>query len=341
MLNRQESTPYTWLKYPVICIATLTVVATFARPTLGTVNRYVPAPVVEALEVVAEEPSPQEQKPVERTLIKPAVDSISTPALPAKQPVWQQNSIGNDPKPDSSRVSPSRYMTYQGNYLYWIVTPKTTFDDLVVMKKEFARHGHKMQLNEIKYDPLYAYIDRIVVTVVRSTGGMTQVDELDDDNKPIPTVAGYVGIGNKAGGSGTGGLRYYGKEFPDILRTVAAEDEAAIERFAKEHRIEYLLQTGDQKFKEFGSGSSTYYREFFKNKSTKSSGLIINPDRSLSIDEELGAIRIFVNNEPVSREAVRSLTLDRLYALVKKTQHNPASKESFTSALLIYVKENN
>jgi beta-lactamase regulating signal transducer with metallopeptidase domain len=342
MLNRQESTQYTWLKYPVIGIATLTVVATFARPTVQTIKQYVPAPVAEVLVAVqAVEPIAQEQKPVERKLVKPAVDSISKPALPNRQPVLHDDSTSNESKPDSSHASPSRYMVYQGGYLYWIVTPKTTFDDLTVMKQEFAKHGHQMQLNEIKYDPLYAYIDRIVFTVVRSTGGMTQVDELDDDGKPIPTVAGYVGIGTKAGGSGTGGLRYYGKEFPDVLRTVATEDEAATTLFAKKHQIEYLLQTGSQKFQELGGGATTYYKEFFKNKSTKSSGLIVNPDGSLSVNKELGAIRVFVNNEPASPEAVHSITIDRLYALVKKSQYNPASKESFTSALLIYVNEDN
>lgn len=196
-----------------------------------------------------------------------------------------------------------------------------------------------MQLNEVKYDPLYAYIDRISFTVKRSTGGMTNCDETGDNNKPIPSIAGYIGLGTKMGEAGTGGLRYYKNDFPETLRKVAAEEELGVAQFFKEHRLDYLIYEGNQKFKDLGNGSSTYPKEFFKNKLTKSSGLIIHPDGSLSIDESLGNVKIFVNNEPKERESVNTIKFNQLHSIVKRSQYNPARKESFTSALLIYISE--
>ena len=64
-------------------------------------------------------------------------------------------------------------MQYEGDRLYWIITPKTTFDDLAVMKQEFARHGYKMQVQTLKYDPLNTYIADIKLTIIRPTAGVS------------------------------------------------------------------------------------------------------------------------------------------------------------------------
>jgi hypothetical protein len=355
MLNKQSSFPSMWLKYPVLCIAALVVATTFARPQVKALKKYVPAPVAETISAVdqAMQTPTEPAQLIERSAIRNVAKATARPInreTNVLQSAPSVTAVADSVKKDTAPVSPLRYMAYQDGYLYWVVTPKTTFDDLAVMKKEFAKHGHQMQLNEIKYDPLYAYIDRIVVTVVRSTGGLTRVYELDDEDKPIPSVAGFVSVVSTNGSSGgTGGLRYYGKEFPEALHNVAKKDEATIAEFIKNHKVEHLkldhskldhlIELGIGKFKKLGSGSSTFFREFFNNKSTRSSGLIVNSDSSLSVSEELGAIQLFINNQSVAREAVRSLTLERLYAVVKKTHYNSANKELITSALLIYTTE--
>jgi beta-lactamase regulating signal transducer with metallopeptidase domain len=347
MLNRPASSKATWLKYPVFFITALTIASAFARPQVIRLSRHLPIPLATGIQAVLKTPTPVAE-PLKES--EPSVDAIPVELGNDRNNVRKPfvvatillaDSLNRQERKDTVRVSPTRYMTYVGDYLYWIVTPKTTFDDFAVMKKEFEKQEHKMQLSEIKYDPLYAYINRISLTVKRPTGGMTNCGELNDDLKSISSIAGYVGIGRKLGGSGTGALKSYKTDFPESLRKMAAEEEASVNHFIKEHRIDYLLLDGERKFKELGNGASTYGKEYFKNKSTEGSGLIVNPNGSLSVKEELGAIKIFVNNEPATRESLGRKNVNQLYAVVKKTQYNPARKESFTSALLIYTIEDN
>ncbi len=347
MLNQPASSKTSWLKYPVFFMVALTVVSAFARPQIERLSAQLPKPMTDGIRSVLKSPV------VAATLLvnvepmakdesrKPSADSQTTQKVLTEAQQVPLDSTSQKPQKDTTRASPSRYMVYKGDFLYWIVTPKTTFDDFVVMKKEFEKQAHRMQLNEVKYDPLYVYINRISLTVKRPTGGMTNCDELNDDLKSISSIAGYIGIGSKLGGSGTGPLKSYKIDFPESLRKTAAEEEASVNQFIKEHRLDYLLLDGEQKFKELGNGGSTYGKEYFKNKSTEGSGLIINPDGSLSVKEELGAIKIFVNNEPATRETLGRKNVNQLYSVVKKSQYNPARKESFTSALLIYTIEDN
>ncbi len=321
MLNRQKSARTTWLKYPMLLVAVLLVAATFARPAhLKILSQYVPKAVAKKISVTSSSAKPTESinepnQPVYFKPIKPALSGNSTPNL-VNQPVdlnKQRLQV------DTVRVSPSRYMMYQGDYLYWIVTPKTTFDDFAVMKKEFDKHGNIMQLNELKYDPLYTYIARISFTVKRPSGGLTNCKETDNDTKPIPTIAGYIGIGSKVNYSGTGELRHYETEFPEILRTVAFNEETIIDQFIATHKMDYLIIEGERKFKNLGSGARSYAKSYIQQNPTQNnSGLIVNPDSSLSVKEELGNIRLFVNNEAIGRKALSAMKVDQLYSVVEK-----------------------
>lgn len=349
MLNKPKSPRTTWLKYPVLCITALMVATTFARPQVKALKKYVPAPVAEAISAVAqavETPiklAPPVENPTGSKMVKSVKKSVSDYKEQETQPALEAELITDSSKKDSARISPSRFITYEGDYLYWVVTPKTTFDDFAVMKQEIAKYGHMVQLNEIKYDPLYTYIDKISFSIVRSSGGRTRCDELEDDNKPIPSISGYLGIGPKARSSGTGRLDYFKSDYyiPQILKKVAADDEAAIAEFIHDRRMEYLVQAGYSKYASLGSGSRTFTKDYFKKPGSRSSGITIQPDGSLLVNEELGSIKIFINNEPATPEAVRMWTSKQLYAVVAKEQYNPAKKESFTSALLIYANEDN
>ena len=209
------------------------------------------------------------------------------------------------------------------------------------MKKEFEKRGNVMQLNELKYDPLYAYIDRISFTVKRLSGGMTNCEEIDDDGRPIPTIAGYIGIGSKAGTRGNGGLRNYKTGFPETLRVVAAEDEKEIDQFIMAHKLDYLIHEGGQKFKELGNGVATFPKEYIQKSASQVSGLTIKPDGTLAVKDELGSIKLFVNNEVADRASIGKINVNQLYSVIEKSQYNPARNESFTSALLLYVTEDN
>ena len=348
MLNKPNSPKTAWLNYAVLVVVVLTVTAAFARHPFTAISTSLPKPRTSSTSVKTD---PQNQDPQVLTETEPVVmpDSVE-PEIEttngqelAVEPVNSQTTtVPQTPVKDSARVSPSRYMRYEGDFLYWIVTPKTTFDDFAVMKKEFEKHGNQMQLNELKYDLLYAYINRINFTVKRPFGGLTNCKETDDDSKPIPTIAGYVGIGTKSNTSGTGGLRYYKTEFPGELRAIAAEDEKATDQFVKTHKLDYLMLEAEQKFKSLGSGAASYAKNYIqKYPIENNSGLIVNPDGSLSVNEKLGNVKLFVNNESIGRNALNDIKVSQLYSVVQKSQYNPARKESFIAALLIYVTEDN
>lgn len=151
MLNRQESSKVTLLKYPVFFMAALTIASVFAYPQhVSVLNHYVSKSIAESTTAVPESSTQLEsvraftksgQTP-EFAGIKPKNKrSVSNRSIP--QPIkLQAVTIQKPLEKDSARKSPSHYMIYLGDYLYWIVTPKTTFDDFVIMKQEFAKHGH-------------------------------------------------------------------------------------------------------------------------------------------------------------------------------------------------------
>jgi hypothetical protein len=242
----------------------------------------------------------------------------------------------------------SRLLVKQGDYLYWIVTPKTTLDDFTLLKQELARYGNTMQLNEVKYDPLYAYIDRLVFSVIHSTGGSTQIKETDDDSVPIPTISGYVGIGTQSGASGISQLKSTAKDdfwkrgtgapFPAKLQQEADNDESATAQFVAEHRLDYLIHEGEQKFSKNG-GRSTFGKAYFQNKSLKASGLIRQDNGHISVTEELRALPLYINNQPATPTAVDALTVDQLYSVVKVTTYDATQKKSTISSLLIYTDD--
>jgi hypothetical protein len=242
----------------------------------------------------------------------------------------------------------SRLLVKQGNYVYWIVTPKTTLDDFALLKQELARYGNTMQLNEVKYDPMYTYIDRLIFTVVRSSGGLTQVTETDDDFAPIPTVSGYIGVGTQSGEAGTGQLKSIDKDdfwkrstgapFPTALRQIAANDESAIAKFVADHRLNYLIHEGEQKFSKNG-GRSTFGKAYFQNKSIRASGLNRQDDSHLSVSSEFLLVPLYINNQPATLTDVTVLTVDQLYSVVKVTTYDATQKKSLNSALLIYIDD--
>jgi hypothetical protein len=344
MIARTRSSMLTALKYPFAVLIVLVVTAAFTRPV--TTKDYA-----------------TERSPVSI----PMKSTISPSPLGAAKPdsSLPETDLNEEPAdvvtiPDSirkiSETIPevplkSRLLVKQGDYVYWIVTPKTTLDDFALLKRELAHYGNTMQLNEVKYDPLYTYIDRLIFTVVRSSGGLTQITETDDDTKPIPTVSGYVGIGARSGESGTGQLksvdkvdkddfwkRGTGAPFPTQLRQVADNDESAVAQFVAEHRLDYLIHEGEQKLAQNG-GRRSFGKIFFQNKSIKASGLTRRDDDHLSVVDELQAVPLYINNQAATLADISALTIDQLYSVIKVTTYDAAQKKSVNSALLIYTED--
>ena len=348
MLNRRQSSKTSWLKYPVFFIAALTIASAFARPHhIKTLSHYLPKPIATSIVTMATSNKATDSSD-DREIIYQA--ETYRPNTASQRPPQQLEQLAELPiqseevliDKDSVRTSPSRYIQYQGNWLFWIITPKTTFDDLIVMKQEFAKHGHNMQLNEIKYDPLYAYITRLQVSVKRPSGGGTSCDELNNDDKPIPSIAGFVGIGLKSHTGGTGGLRYYKDyEIPEQLRKTATEDEKFITKLVNDQAMEKLVQAGQHKYGHLGVGPRRFSREEIIRQSGNNSYLIVQPDSTLSVDETADYAKVFINNEPADPRAIRMWKVNQLYTLLVLYGNSDSGKRPGIRYLLFYFNEDN
>ncbi|GAB3749755.1 M56 family metallopeptidase [Spirosoma pomorum] len=161
MIARTRSSMLTVLKYPFAVLIVFVVTVAFTRPI---VTKH------SALK------SSHKSMPMKRVISFSPAQTI-TPELSVPEENLNEATTGVVTSPDSvrktSEITPevplkSRLLVKQGDYLYWIITPKTTLDDFALLKQELAHYGNTMQLNEVKYDPLYTYIDRLIFTVIRS-----------------------------------------------------------------------------------------------------------------------------------------------------------------------------
>ncbi len=64
---------------------------------------------------------------------------------------------------------------------------------------------------------------------------------------------------------------------------------------------------------------------------------MIKADKSLAVDSDCQSASIYINNEHVDAETVNLWTVDKLYAVVKKSSYDPVSKHITTIALLLYM----
>lgn len=189
------------------------------------------------------------------------------------------------------------------------------------------------------------------MTVVGS--GSIKVNELDDDLKPIPTIAGYVDIQSKQT-DGIGASRLNGRYskrfplyqttaeegFPDILRAVANDDETLISQFINDKKMDYLVLMGEQKYSHLGIGFRKFDQKAVKKQSSSNSIIHVDSDGLLSVNNELSIIKTFINNEPATPEAIHMLRINQLYTVaVILGYDNATQKRSGTEYLLFYVNE--
>jgi hypothetical protein len=344
MINRQRSRWFQALKYPVVVVLSLTMVTTFARHKAEQMATQVVAPVAQSIKSLSEMGFSPISKQDTALLVKAKLKgSVANPtALPATLISHSQlalpdsvSALASIPGYDE-RPSDSRLVIYKDNILYWIITPKTTLEDFSQLQKELAKHRNKLQLKSIKYDPSYLYIDQIDVQVAQIGGGSVgSWDTTADGGKPIKTIAGYLSVGSQRGSRGIGSL----VDFPEELRHVGFNDEAAVKTELDTYGSEYLVRAGEIRFRSVGNGSTRYDRAYFDNNSTRGSGIIVKSDRSLVVDDDSKAATIYINNEPVDANAVGLWTVDKLYAVVKKTKYDSVYKRTVTVALLLYMMD--
>ena len=335
MLNKPNSAPTTWLKYPVLCIAVLTMVSTFARPQLKTLKKYVPAPVAQVVATAIDtKPAnmPAQEIAIVPTQLKIAPKQMSTLDVAISADTALQSTVANISSP--TLKSPSRYMQYEGDKLYWVITPKTSFDDLAIMKQEFDRHGYKMQIQALRYDPLNTYITEIKVTIIRPVVGTSDFEETSIDGKPIRSHGGFNGLNELKNVAAVGSI------LPQGLVQMAREEELSVTKFIHHNRMKYLIATGTKLSSKYGSGTTNIANVnamLARPDLIRKYGIRLNADSTFDISDAY--LPLFINNEPVTNTVLKRVHSKHFSTLMISEEYGQNGQSGAVNALLFYTKE--
>ncbi|MVM30718.1 hypothetical protein GO755_11805 [Spirosoma sp. HMF4905] len=122
----------------------------------------------------------------------------------------------------------------------------------------------------------------------------------------------------------------------------AADDETIVSQSIDDKKMEYLILEGERKYGHLGIGFRKFDKEEVQKQSSSNSSLSVKPDGSLSVDNAANMVKVFINNEPSTPEAIRMLKIDQLYTVAVILGYNQAAqKRSDTVYLLFYVNEDN
>lgn len=344
MINHPNSTQAAWLKYPVLLLATLTVATLFTRSKAQTLTKFIPESAAHVVATVMGAQTAKTQPTPASTAT--LTDSLATGLIPSERRVDDARSVADSPQKQASapatvRVSPSRYMQYEGDRLYWIVTPKTSFDDLAIMKREFEQHGYKMQVQALKYDPLDFYITDVKITIIRPIVGTSDFEETGVDGKPIQSYGGFNGL-NKSNNVAVVDSYPFDEDFlhlPRELMQTLREEEASVATFIRTNRSKYLMTAGQKVSTQYGTCSNV----------TNVDGLLARPDITqkhsitLSADGTLAIadtrLPLFIDNKPVANELLKRINVKMFKWIMFSEVCGQNGQPGVVKALLFYTNE--
>ncbi len=344
MINRSRSTRATWLKYPALLLATLSVATLFARPNAHTMAKFLPRPAAQMLATVVDTEAEKPQFAASAFTGRQQSVQLATQPLVSNRALPADTVQKSTTSPDTVQASPSRYMQYDGDKLFWIITPKTSFDDLAIMKREFARHGYKMQVQTLKYDPLNTYISDIKVKVIRPIVGVSDFEETGVDGGPIRSHGGYNGINSLNTVAAVGSYPFNADflHIPQELIQIARNEESSFAKLTDDKKMEGLIAEGNRKYGPLGIGFRRFSKEEIKKQSTPNSAISVKPDGSIVINEAPGIIKAFINNEPTTLDNIQRLKINQLYTVAVILGYDAATnKRNGTNYLFFYVNKDN
>lgn len=217
-------------------------------------------------------------------------------------------------------ISGSKYVVYDKNFLYWLITPKTTMEDLVAMQKEFAKQSLFLNVNELQMDPLNKFIIGISAMGSRheNEGGCgSKITSRDSIFKPLSSIGGYISFGNR-GSCGT--RRKNNMETP--LREIAEQDEKIAEDEWLKNRVNYLKIKTNNRLG-FGSSSSVTKKNLLdgnvKGRLVKKSAYLnLSDNEFLSIAQPRRNDIILLNGNPSTVEEVEKIHVKDFHSAIFK-----------------------
>lgn len=330
MLNKPDSSKAAWLKYPVFLIAVLTVASAFARPQMGTINQHLFKPVATRI-VSSIEKSVFEQPLL--TTAKPAnTDNVSV----QEKRLLNIDSLSSLPKHTEWR-SLSPFIEIQGNTLYWIITPLTTFDDIAQLKAEVAKYGYRFEIDEMKFDMLHKFLVRVDATMASGNAQGRRTTDDVAENKPMQSFGGQISIA-EPGILGLNEITSNSAYPTKHLADQALTDEKIAQNLLKQHRIDYLIAEGLSLTKE------NWITKQYQFNGRLSKPILAQTETGISVDS-LGKLQInraamctyWLNNRAVAIADLEELTGDKIHSLITRDKFFD-NKKMPQRIVLIYTK---
>lgn len=212
------------------------------------------------------------------------------------------------------------------------------------MKQEFERHGYKMQVQALKYDPLNVYISDIKITIIRPIVGVSDFEDTGVEGKPIQSYGGFNGLNTLRDVAVVESYPFDSDflQLPQRLIQTVRDDKLFISKLLDDKKMETMIAEGKHKYGHLGIGFRRFDKEEVKMQSGLNSHLSVKSDGSLSVDNAVRFTEIFINNEPASHEAVRLRMIDQLYTVVSILgTDSSGQKRSGVTYLLFYFNEDN
>ena len=307
MMNKRKSSWKAVGKYGLF-IASIWVCAAFTKPYRAKVAAQIVKNVPELKLVLQPEMA---KKPalndfiLEKPLNQPSKDSlqvtINTPSIA---------------EVDTQKlISSTKYVLYVGNYLHWIITPKTTLEDIVDMKKEFAKHNLFFSVSELKLDPLALFITGVAAKGFRSEGSGCMIST-DNTNsvEPINSRGGYISFG-ELGSCGT----TYKANMKVALKELAEQDEKIAQEEWQKNKVKYLqIQTTNS----LGAGgSSTYEKKSLieiKALGRKTQRINLSDNNFITIEDVYKNAIILLNGQPSTLEEIEKISIMNFHSAIFK-----------------------
>jgi hypothetical protein len=182
MMNRQKSPVAAVFRYGFF-IVMLWLCAAFTKPYRAKVAAKIVEKVPELALVL---PPKSAEKAVFNDFI--LEKSLNKPQKDTTQITVKTSTIAE--ADTQMLISTTKYVVYKGNYLHFLITPKTTFEDLVKIRQELDRHGLGLEVLAWQMDSLGRYVKKAEVVVKNLSGSPRLIARGKDmESKPIKPIA--------------------------------------------------------------------------------------------------------------------------------------------------------
>ncbi|GAB2529601.1 M56 family metallopeptidase [Spirosoma aerophilum] len=321
MLNQPNSSTLTWLKYPVVLLATLTIASAFARPQpIEGLSKYVAKPVVDALEEVV-----VRAKKTDLVVVDKKLAGVSKQSMKMDTQTYTNNNLATILKNSTESIPtltanthPSVHTEVRDNTLFWVITPLSTFEDIVQLKAEVAGYGYTFDIDELKFDMLHRFLVRLDATMTSLNAQGRRTTEEVEVNKPMKSFGGQISI-LKPGVLGVNELGTNSTYPTKTLMAKALADEQNVQRLLEDNRLDYMIAEG------LALTKDNWVTKRFSADEIVSNQAVIQTQTGLSF-AKTGQLTTsnkenksyWLNNHPITSSELRNISLTQIYSVITR-----------------------